>query len=190
MLLLLLNNGCSSGLEVITTCSQRNANFVKSLGADRVYDYHDADCGEKIRVDSKNKIRYAFDCHSEEPSLQICADALSSEPGSQYSGLVPFEKFPREDVEARRTLAYDCVGEDYNTKPGGPLREVGTESYEFTIKFVAIVDQLVAEGKFKVHPPTVKPGGLAGISAGLDDLREGRVSGEKLVYRIADTPAG
>ena len=38
-----------SGCEVITTCSPRNAPFVKSLGASEAFDYNDPECGKKVR---------------------------------------------------------------------------------------------------------------------------------------------
>lgn len=175
-------------MEVITTCSPHNFELVKSLGADAVYNYRDADVGHKIRERTQNKLKYVFDCISEETSMQICADALSSEPGGQYSALLDYGKFPREDVSARRTLAYSITGEDYQTGPKARRVEGNKEDFDFAKKFGELASALLAEGKIEVHPPTVKPGGLAGVLDGLQLMREGKVSGEKLVYRVADTP--
>lgn len=50
-----------------------------------------------------------------------------------------------------------------------------------------IAEKLLEEGKVRGHPVSVREGGLRGVIEGLEDLREGRVSGEKLVYRVADT---
>jgi NADPH:quinone reductase-like Zn-dependent oxidoreductase len=38
----------AAGYDVITTCSKNNVDYVKSLGADRVFDYSDDDVTEKI----------------------------------------------------------------------------------------------------------------------------------------------
>uniref|UniRef100_L2GGH2 Zinc-binding oxidoreductase n=1 Tax=Colletotrichum fructicola (strain Nara gc5) TaxID=1213859 RepID=L2GGH2_COLFN len=53
-------------------------------------------------------------------------------------------------------------------------------------KFVADTEKLLAEGKLVPHKPTVDEGGsgLGGVLKGLDLVREGEVSGTKLVYHI------
>ena len=53
--------------------------------------------------------------------------------------------------------------------------------------FVGIVEGLLKEGKIKAHPAKVRKGGLKGVLDGLQEMREGKVSGEKLVYRVGDT---
>ena len=59
----------------------------------------------------------------------------------------------------------------------------------FIKKFLAeVADPLIAEGKVKVHPPEVRGEGLKGVLSGLQDLKTGKVSGKKLVYRVAETP--
>jgi D-arabinose 1-dehydrogenase-like Zn-dependent alcohol dehydrogenase len=57
------------------------------------------------------------------------------------------------------------------------------EDFEFCRDFVPIVERLVAEGKVKPHRLEVR-GGLGDINAGLKELKAGKVSGKKLVYRI------
>lgn len=78
-----------SGLKVVTTCSKRNAELVKGLGAEAVFDYSDADCAEKIREYTQDELMYAFDCISEGNSPNICAGALSSKGGVKYSAILP-----------------------------------------------------------------------------------------------------
>ena len=63
----------------------------------------------------------------------------------------------------------------YDVQPG---------HYEFAREFWAISQKLFEEGKVKVHRPDVREGGLDGILQGLDDLKNDRVSGYKLVYKI------
>ncbi|KAJ5239475.1 hypothetical protein N7468_004094 [Penicillium chermesinum] len=62
------------------------------------------------------------------------------------------------------------------------------EDKEFASKFCDIAEKLLAEGKVKVHRPKVSPGGLKGVLEGLEQLKQAKVSGEKLVYNIAETP--
>lgn len=63
------------------------------------------------------------------------------------------------------------------------------EDFEFAKKFSGITEKLLAEGKLKTHPEQVGAEGLAGALRGLEDMKNDKVSGKKLVYRVADTPS-
>ncbi|KAK7538814.1 chaperonin 10-like protein [Phyllosticta citribraziliensis] len=173
-----------SGLDVITTCSPRNFDLVHSLGASAAFDYNSPTCGADIRAHTQNSLYHAFDCVSEHSSPTICAEALSTETSSKkpaYSALLNVE-FPRQDVDARQTLGYTVVGEEF-FKFGAnfPAKK---EDFEFGKMFWALSQRLLEEKKFRVHQPDVRDGGLNGVLEGLNDLRQGKVSGKKLVYRI------
>ncbi|KAK7556644.1 chaperonin 10-like protein [Phyllosticta citricarpa] len=175
-----------SGLEVLTTCSPRNFDFVRSLGADAVFDYHSPTCGADIRAYTQNSLYHAFDCISEHSSPQICADALSSETAyrqPRYSALLPVD-FPRKDVKSNVTLGYCIFGEEFEKM--GHNFPAKKEDHEFGVTFFGLSQQLLEEKKFRVHPQDVREGGLEGVLNGLDDLRQGKVSAKKLVYRIAN----
>ncbi|KAJ8117951.1 hypothetical protein OPT61_g969 [Boeremia exigua] len=168
-----------SGAEVFATASPHNFALVKQLGADHVFDYNDADCGKKIRNASNDKLKLAFDCIAEHGSEHICAAAISSS-GGHYSGLLagPLKNFPRQDVKHGWTLGYTAIGERYNDKlPAKP------EDYEFGVRFWRVAEGLVNSGKIKAHPTLVRDG-LEGVPQGLNDLKDGKVSGKKLVYRV------
>lgn len=62
------------------------------------------------------------------------------------------------------------------------------EDYEFTKKFWQITEGLLATDRIKPHPITLGKEGLVGVFEGMQKAREGRVSGEKLVYRVDETP--
>ena len=82
------------------------------------------------------------------------------------------------------TLAYTAVGEFFTIAakefPANP------EDFEFGKKFWELSAKLLEEGKIKVHRPSVdKYGkGLEGVVKGMDVMRQGKVSGEKLVFTI------
>lgn len=81
---------------------------------------------------------------------------------------------------------YTIFGEPFSF---GPTKiPAAPEDFEYTKKFLAITEQLLAEGKLKPHTAKVGKDGLEGVLNGLDDLKTGKVSGEKLVYRISETP--
>uniref|UniRef100_A0A093XKK5 Protein TOXD n=1 Tax=Talaromyces marneffei PM1 TaxID=1077442 RepID=A0A093XKK5_TALMA len=97
-----------SGYKVISTASPKNFALNKSLGAEEVFDYTDPECGKKINEYTKNKLRYAWDCIASAAAAQICADALTTEPGARYGSIRSVE-FPRKDVKHSETLAYTAV---------------------------------------------------------------------------------
>ncbi|KAJ5593998.1 Protein TOXD [Penicillium hispanicum] len=172
-----------SGYTVFTTCSPRNFDLVKRLGADQAFDYNDPNSAAEIRAHTGNKLRLVLDTISLESSAQYCDAALSSD-GGEYSGLLR-SGIERANVNSRSTLGYTAVGEEFMF--GDHKVEARPEDKEFAAKFWGIAEPLLAAGKVKVHTPKVNPGGLNGVLEGLKLLREDKVSGEKLVYNIAET---
>jgi len=177
-----------SGLTVVATSSPHNFQLCKDLGADAVFDYNDPTCAEKIKDFTKGDLHHAFDCISNDQTAAICAAALSTSSSSPkiYSSLMPIKQLPREDVKNAHTLAYTALGE--YTKIGPNELPASKEDYEFATKFWALSEKLLGEGKVKVHPVDVRSGGLKGVLEGLDDMRHGKVSGKKLVYKVSETP--
>lgn len=173
-----------SGCDVITTCSEHNFAFVKSLGASAAFNYKDADVGKQIREHTKDKLTHAFDCISEGESPKICSDAISSK-GGKVSHLLP-AKHDREEVEHLHTLAYTITGEGFKFGPNDvPAKP---EDFEFGKKFWDLSTKLMASKQISVHPPKVGKEGLKGVFDGLQQLKEGKVSGTKLVYKVDETP--
>jgi NADPH:quinone reductase-like Zn-dependent oxidoreductase len=166
-----------SGLEVITTSSPHNFDLLKKLGADQVFDYKEKDVGAKIREATNDKLTYVFDTISEHGSPEISAAAISSK-GGKYSAILLVEQFPRDDVSNGFTLGYTAFGENFSDK-----YPASQTDFEFSVKFWKVAADLLNEGKIKPHPTEVR-GGLEDIPQGLKDLKDGKVSGKKLVYRI------
>jgi NADPH:quinone reductase-like Zn-dependent oxidoreductase len=173
-----------SGYEVLTTCSPRHFDRIRELGADAVFDYNELGSASAIRVQTNDGLTMALDTVSVESSAKYCDIALSSK-GGQYSSLLPI-KIERENIQSRSTMAYTVFGERFIF--GSKEIPAQSEDRLFMEKFCGIFEDLLASGKIMVHPRRVCNGGLDGILDGLQLLREGKVSGEKLVYNIADTP--
>ncbi|MCJ1268394.1 hypothetical protein MMC22_008282 [Lobaria immixta] len=170
-----------SGLKVIATCSPRNFDLVKSLGADFVLDYNSESCASEIRKASQDNLQHVLDCISTDASVKICADSFGSK-GGKYSSLGYIQDFPRKDVTTAVTIAYTALGEAVKLRSRDfPAVK---EDYQFGIIFARLTEELLAKGKLKPHPPEVRPGGLDGILDGLQDLKKEKVSGSKLVYQI------
>lgn len=62
--------------------------------------------------------------------------------------------------------------------------EARPQDFEFGKRFWDLSLPLLAEGKVIPHPGEIRSGGLESIPQGLEDLKAGRVSGKKLVYRV------
>ncbi|KAK5716302.1 hypothetical protein LTR17_016491 [Elasticomyces elasticus] len=174
-----------AGYKVLTTCSPHNNDFVKSIGADAIYDYRDPECGKKINKDTNDELKLAWDCIALDSAAKICAEALSSDPSGAKYGSILGVKFPREGVETKATFMYTIFNEPF-TKGGKEFPAV-PEDFEFAKKFFGITEKLLAEGRVKTHPEQVGADGLAGALQGMEDMKNDKVSGKKLVYRVSDT---
>jgi NADPH:quinone reductase-like Zn-dependent oxidoreductase len=174
-----------SGLTVVVTCSPRNFEYVKSLGADAAYDYNSPTCSKDIKEYTKDKLKHVFDCISEGNSTKISVEAMSS-TGGVYSTLLTIddEKVAsiNPKVEKKTTLGYTIMGESF--KAGSNDVPAVPENFEFGKTFWELSTKLLADGKVKVHKFTVNKfgKGLAGVVQGMQHMREGKVSAEKLVY--------
>ncbi|CAM1504650.1 Fc.00g022410.m01.CDS01 [Cosmosporella sp. VM-42] len=177
-----------AGYKVLTTCSPRNFDFVRSLGADAVFDYRDPDSGKKINEATNNSLKLVWDTISLPTSAGICAEALSSDPaGARYGTILPVELPGRRDVETNATLMYTIFNAPF--RKGGKDTPAVPEDFEFAKKFFGLAEKLLAEGKLKNHPEKVGENGLEGALKGMEDMKNDKISGQKLVYHVADTPA-
>lgn len=104
---------------------------------------------------------------------------------SPFPAQQPTPSFPLTDRQA--TLGYTFIGEHFKWA-GGMDMPAQPEDFEFGKKFWELATKLVASQQITMHPAKVGKGGLVGVLDGLEQLRQGKVSGVKLVYRVADTP--
>ncbi|KAJ5628750.1 hypothetical protein N7490_010978 [Penicillium lividum] len=170
-----------SGLTVLTTCSPHNFDLVRRLGADYVFDYKSPTVGADICAAADGRLAHVFDCISNECSQAISAEAIGS-AGGKYSSLTGIQKFPRDDVVSLATLAYTGLGETFHK--GAKEFPAEQTHLQFQAKFWKLAGELLARGMIKTHPLELRAGGLEAILDGVDDLRQDKVSGVKLVYRI------
>ncbi|KAJ6102149.1 protein TOXD [Penicillium sp. IBT 16267x] len=173
-----------SGYLVLTTCSPHNFDFVKSLGADMVCDYRDPRAAEEIRRLTGDKLKMVLDTISIESSAKFCAEAISSE-GGIYTCLLPVTA-PRSDVITDVILGLSSFGEPFVIGPQSFA--ASPEDEAFSAWWWLLAEKFLVEGKIKVHPLSVRDGGLEGVLEGLDFMRKDQVSGQKLVYNVSEAP--
>ncbi|KAK4235125.1 chaperonin 10-like protein [Achaetomium macrosporum] len=178
-----------SGYRVATTCSPSNFDYVKSLGADGVFDYHSPTVVDEIKAWSNNAdaLTLAWDCVATDDSARICAAVLSKTREGHYRSLLKVQdeviKKVNEKVDNDWTLAYTMFGEPFDK--GNPVPAIPAD-FEHGKMFWELAKELLASGKIKPAKADVNRGGkgLDGVLVGLKDLKEGRVSGTKLVYTL------
>ena len=61
------------------------------------------------------------------------------------------------------------------------------EDFVFGSEFMPLAESLWAEGKLELHPQQLESGGLSGTIEGMKEMKAGKVSGVKLVYRVEET---
>ncbi|KAF7557412.1 hypothetical protein G7Z17_g751 [Cylindrodendrum hubeiense] len=140
---LIYGGGTATGALAIQYAKQNFA-YVRSLGADHVVDYHDADAGAQIHELTNNKLKYAWDTVSVEQSANICAKALTScsQISPIYGTILPV-KSPRGDVETVSTVMYTVFGKHF--KFGSLDMPASQEDFKFGAEFVTLTEELLAQ---------------------------------------------
>jgi len=114
----------------------------------------------------------------------------TSSPGQYVTLLsIPDETMqalnPSGNVTQIGVLAYFAVGEAFTFVNNMEMPAM-PEHFHFAAKFVDIATGLLAEGKVKPHRSVVDKydSGLEGVMKGMEAMKKGEVSGEKLVYKL------
>lgn len=177
-----------SGCKVLTTCSPHNFEYVKSLGADVVFDYKSPTCVEDIKKSTDNNLAYVLDCISERGAPEICLRAMSDAINGRYASIGPVmaEKVTAINPNVDHTFVMGQRAFGHDIVMGGRTLPADPASLHFAKIFWDLTRQLLEEGKIKVHNFSINEGGkgLDGVLNGLKLLKERRVSAKKLVYTL------
>ncbi|KAH7043961.1 chaperonin 10-like protein [Macrophomina phaseolina] len=173
-----------AGLRPVTTCSPRNFDLVKSYGAEEAYDYRSPTCAADIKAATKSNLKYALDCITTKDSIAICYAALGR-AGGRYTALDPYWEATaatRKTVKANWTLGITMLGKDI-AWPAPYGRPGSEDARAFGAKWAGELQALLESGKMRPHPLRAKEGASwEDVLAGLKEVKEGKVSGEKLVF--------
>ncbi|CAE6395221.1 unnamed protein product [Rhizoctonia solani] len=178
-----------SGYKVVTTTSPKNFDLLKSLGADIVINYRDADIIEQIQKATENSLKLAFDTVGETDTQIICVKSLAPTPDGARPGKVMVSLIPKEDAKALRkdvivlnTVIYTAFGRSFELAkiqfPASP------EDRAHMASWMPKLEELAAKGQIKPNPVRLWPGGLGAVNEGFQYMREGKVSAEKIVYNV------
>ncbi|KAL8286378.1 hypothetical protein RQP46_004395 [Phenoliferia psychrophenolica] len=162
-----------SGHKVVATASPANFEYVKSLGADVVVDYHDAEKAvQEIKAATGGKLSLVVDAISENGSTELAAKSIGPD-GGIINVVLPVDD---SVLHGRKDVKILSAG-----------ARIVFERPEILDAYRFLVDAL----EQKVFVPNrieVIPGGLLGVNEGFRRQRAHEISGVKLVYRVRDTP--
>jgi NADPH:quinone reductase-like Zn-dependent oxidoreductase len=177
------------GLNVITVASPKNFEFLKSLGADHVFNYKDADVVDQIKAAANGDIRYALDTVASDDSFKATYAATYDSPEVTIDSLLFKGK---EDVtddgrEGKVDFAYTTLA--YVVDGNVPLNFFG-KVLDITPESNASYESFWFNELPKLIPALrtanlkVLPKGLKNVDAALDLLLQNQVSAEKVVLRV------
>ncbi|TDL15540.1 GroES-like protein [Rickenella mellea] len=157
-----------------------STSYARSMGVDELVNYKEENDLESalVKAAKSRKVSYAYDCVSENGSISLLSRVLSK-TSANGKGKVTYI-LPLADEESKKIPngiepVWTWVGTAYG------------EYNEFATKYYRLLGGWLDEGSFKPNKVRIIPGGLAGVGGALKELQEGKVHGEKLVYRIAET---
>lgn len=173
------------GLKVITTASSKHHDFLKSLGADEVFDYHDPTVIEQIKRAGGANINYALDTVSNEQTFQSVYDATAETENANIDNLLFLElnqikTDPSRKVNSTKTLVDSVNGKDvdFNGLVIPSSIELVKTYNEFWFKVLPPYVSKIKHADLKVLNP-----GLESANEALDLLRHNKISGKKVVFR-------
>ncbi|KAI8316662.1 Zinc-type alcohol dehydrogenase-like protein [Colletotrichum sp. SAR11_59] len=172
------------GFKVITTCSPRHFDLVKSLGAKYAFDYHDDNVVESIKQAAPG-LKYVFDTIGNKSSSVLASRAIDERGGGGLCTVRPGKANTEDvtkqtkvtDVLVRTAFLKDHRYGSFHWPAHEADHQLGTEFFEK-------LPGWVEEGKIKPNKPKVIPGGLEGVHKGFQEYRDGNISATKLVYAL------
>jgi len=161
-----------AGLKVYTTASVHHHETLKALGVDAVFDYRDSEAAKKIKSLSNGSIKIAFDGIGVNGSTRLTAEAMS-DAGGKIVIINTDSQEVRPDVKVESTLIYSVLDAKNEVEQSD------------IVQWHKLVPELLSSGKLRIHNIDHRKGGLEAIPAGLEELKSGKISGQKIVYTLA-----
>lgn len=152
--------------------------FLDASKGDKVIDYRqsDADLIAALKDAVNNEpVRHALDAVAEKGSPQILAQVLQHKGEGEVGGNATFVLHGKKDIPDGIEQSITMVG------------SVHQNAKDFGYVYFRYIAKGLKEGWFRGQRTEVVPGGLGGVQKALEDLKAGKASGVKYVFRIADT---
>ncbi|KAL8734868.1 MAG: hypothetical protein Q9166_001220 [cf. Caloplaca sp. 2 TL-2023] len=137
---------------------------------------------KKASDSSKRPLFGVFDAISEHNSHEIVLAALNAFSGS-HTRLATTLPYPEDALAQNRFLKpYLIVAADVHNG-----RESKAGGQDFGCVMFRMFGRWLQEGRLKGHPYEIRHDGLRGVQGALEDLKDEKVRGKKLLVRVKDT---
>jgi NADPH:quinone reductase-like Zn-dependent oxidoreductase len=180
------------GFTVFSTNSARNNDWVKEVGADKCFDYNDENVVDQIKKAAGDNITYAFDSITKGDTTVLSNRVVSRTKPAAIFTMRPFnpdtlgaEKldnvkyhFPNVYLGIEKVKKFGVNHEGYPSPPG---------LWDTVAKMARQFNEINASNRniFKAMPLRVlDERGFDAIIKGIDILRKGQNSGEKIVIHL------
>ncbi|GAA5861203.1 hypothetical protein JCM3774_002226 [Rhodotorula dairenensis] len=168
-----------AGYHVVAV-SGSSQDVATKYGADENLDYRNKS-NEALAAEIRNSnggkgVKYIYDAVSENQTHEVAALALKGVEGAVYGHVLPLSddelKAFSDNVRVIRIMCRSAYDDE---------AQAGEKWFDW-------LGPALEKGEIQPQRVTIVPGGLEGVSEGLRRLEHHEVRGEKLVYRIKDTP--
>ncbi|WWC90093.1 uncharacterized protein L201_005026 [Kwoniella dendrophila CBS 6074] len=187
----------SLGYKVIGVASKHSFELIKSYGVDETLDYNDPE--EEIvkkakEITNGEGVALALDTISKPETWKLTVKLMSKKAKQLNVILSPPSKEDNDKyapgITIKSTLMYTLFGKKFNFNPRGGSEKpnyipANLEDRKFGEKVFEKTPEFIEKYGIKPNPIQVRQGGLTDVDAGFKEMKEGKVSGKKLVYKIA-----
>lgn len=132
------------------------------------------------------KVEYAFDAVSEQGSCENICEVLDHKTG-KITLVIPGKGKGIPGTVETSTPNVGAAQIATDSDPWQKKTGLVTGNEEFAMVFFRYFARGLQKGFFKGHPYEVVPGGLAGIQGALQNLKDGKASAVKYIFRLEDT---
>jgi len=163
-----------AGYRVVTVASKHNFDLVKQLGASAVFDYKDLNAPDQIKHwaqgEGFSSIAKGFDTISEKGSIETSVSILG-QGGELVTLLPPAKDLDTHGVKIHHILVYSV------------LKPKNEADFAYITDWYKRLPSYIESGKLSkgVIPLKIFDGGLEDLPEALDYVRQGKVSGQKVV---------
>ncbi|OAX84708.1 hypothetical protein ACJ72_00905, partial [Emergomyces africanus] len=176
---------CNSDIHPIIAIAGKGSHYVETLinrqKGDAIVDYRSGleatiqGITDSLRQAGHSVARHALDCVATEHSTDALRKCIA--PGGQIN-------FAAAKINLDASPAIGTA-----TSVGSAHGMAGFESNEhFGFVMCRYFTRALMLKEFSGHPYEIRPGGLEGVEQALKDLKDGKASATKYIFRIADTP--
>ncbi|KAH6618425.1 hypothetical protein C7974DRAFT_30314 [Boeremia exigua] len=173
------------GFKVVTTCSPRHFDRVKSLGADHAFDYRAKDVVSSIKK-AVPGLGYVFDTIGASQSSATASQVIGEQGGVLCT--VRPGKADTEGVTERTkvtdVLVWTAFLKDH--RYGDFFWPASKDDHELASELFQNLPNWLETGTIKPSVPELLDG-LESVPVGFQKHRDGKISGYKIVYKLDDS---